>query len=48
VCKILDDDIKGIIARYVREVKEERMAEVIYDAEGMQDRMIILRAIAIG
>jgi hypothetical protein len=46
---ILDAETAEIIARYVREVREEKVraawADVSYDHAGLQDRLILLHAI---
>jgi len=46
---LVDDETREIIARYIREVKEEKiratMFNISYDFEGMQDRLIALKAI---
>ena len=46
---LVDDEIREIIARYIREVREEQIRAAMfnapYDFEGMQDRLIVMKAI---
>ncbi len=46
---IFDEDIIQILTLYALEVKQEKIQFIIlnasYESEGMQDRLIILRAI---